>query len=169
LGGTEDEFQFAYEPMNGDGSIIGRFVPQMSALLSNVGLMMRESPAPGSAHATLLITPQNRRSGESPGYLARFQTRASSGAGTVMAGESPRFGQPYSDQGRMLGYCWLRLTRAGNTFTASYSPDGKEWTQIAETNLPLKPDLLAGLAASSTDPRITTTVMFDNVKETIEK
>ena len=69
----------------------------------------------------------------------------------------------------MLGYCWLRLARSGNTFTASFSPNGKTWTQLPGTNLPLKPNLLAGLAASSANPRITTTVMFDNVKASLEK
>ncbi|MGA2555572.1 MAG: alginate lyase family protein [Verrucomicrobiota bacterium] len=163
LGGAEDQFQFASQPMTGDGAVIARFVPQMSAALSTVGVIMRESSAPGSPFAALLIAPQNRRNVESAGYLARFQTRASAGAAAVVAAESPRLGQPYSEAGRMLGYCWLRLSRAGNTFTASSSPDGKEWTRLAEITLPLKSDLLAGLAASSTDPRITTTVMFDNV------
>jgi len=163
LGGAEDQFQFASQPMTGDGAVIARFVPQISAALSTVGVIMRESSAPGSPFAALLIAPQNRRSVESAGYLARFQTRASAGAATVVAAESPRLGQPYSEAGRILSYCWLRLSRAGNTFTASSSPDGNAWTRLAEITLPLKPDLLAGLAASSTDPRITTTVMFDNV------
>ncbi|HXR06481.1 MAG TPA: hypothetical protein VN765_04065, partial [Candidatus Acidoferrum sp.] len=163
LGGAEDQFQFASQPMTGDGVIIARFVPQMSAALSTVGVIMRESSAPASPCAALLIAPQNRRNSEKAGYLARLQTRASAGAAAVVAAESPRFGEPYSEEGRMLGYCWLRLSRAGNTFTASYSPDGQSWTQLPEISLPLKPALLAGLAASSTDPRITTTVMFDNV------
>ncbi len=163
LGGAEDQFQFAWQAMTGDGAIIARFVPQMSAALSTVGVMMRESSAPGSPFAALLIAPQNRRNAESAGYLARFQTRASAGVATGVVAESPRFGPPYSEEGRMLGCCWLRLARVGDTFTASYSPDGKTWTQLPETNLPLKPALLVGLAASSTDARITTTVMFDNV------
>ena len=169
FGGTEDQFQFARQPMNGDGTIIARFVPQMSAMLSSLGLMMRESTAPDSPQVSLLITPQNRRNAESAGYLAQLQTRASAGAGTVIAAESPAFGQPYSDQGRMLGYCWLRLTRHGNIFTASYSPDGKDWTQLPETSLSLSPNLLVGLAVSSTNPRITTTVKFDNVNVTVKK
>lgn len=162
LGGAEDQFQFASQPMSGDGAVMARFVPQMSAVLSTVGVMMRESSASDSPFAALLIAPQNRRNAESAGYLARLQTRAAAGAATGVAAESPRFGRPYSEEGRMLGCCWLRLGRAGNTFTASYSSDGKTWTQLPEITLPLKPDLLAGLAASSTDSRITTTVMFDN-------
>ena len=89
FGGAEDQFQFAWHPMHGDGAITARFVPQMSAMLSSVGVMMREALAPGSPQASLLITPQNPRNPESPGYLARFQTRASAGAGAVAAGESP--------------------------------------------------------------------------------
>jgi hypothetical protein len=139
----------------------------MSAMLSSVGVMMRESLAPDSPLAALLITAQNRRNAESAGYLAQFQTRASAGAATVVSAESPTFGQPYSDQGRMLGFCWLRLARHGNIFTASYSPDGKKWTPLPETSVPLKPNLLVGLAASSTNPKITTTVMFDNVSHSV--
>jgi hypothetical protein len=163
LDGPQDQFQFAWQTMIGDGAIIARFVPQMSATLSTVGVMMRDSSAPASPYAALLIAPQNRRNAESAGYVARFQTRFSGWAATAVAAESPRFGPPYSDEGRMLGCCWLRLARAGDTFTASYSPDGKTWTQLPEINLPFKPALFVGLAASSTDARITTTVMFDNV------
>ncbi len=90
LGGTEDQFQFAWQPMNGDGAIIARFVPQMSAVLSTVGVMLRESPAPGSPYVALLITPQNRRNAESAGYLARFQTRGRHrGRDGGRRGESP--------------------------------------------------------------------------------
>jgi len=169
LAGTEDQFQFASQPMNGDGTIVARFVPQMSAALSTVGVMMRESRAPNSPFVALLITPQNRRNADSTGYLAQVQERASAGAATMVAAESAAFGQAHSDRGRMLDYCRLRLVRNGNAFAASFSPNGKAWTQLPEITLNLKPALLFGLAASSTNPRITTTVMFDDVQAFSEK
>jgi hypothetical protein len=155
--------------MDGDGTITVRFVPQMSGMLSEFGIIMRDSLAPDSPCAAVLIAPQNRRDAENPGYVARFQTRASAGATLSIAAESARFGEPFSEEGRMLGYCWLRLVRRGSVFSASYSSDGKTWTQLSDTQLDLKSRLLVGLAASSTNPRITTTVNFDNVQVSFDK
>jgi regulation of enolase protein 1 (concanavalin A-like superfamily) len=57
---------------------------------------------------------------------------------------------------------WLRLSRAENTFTASFSPDGQTWTIVGSTNLALKPRLETGLAGCSRI-KVSTTVMFDHV------
>jgi regulation of enolase protein 1 (concanavalin A-like superfamily) len=57
---------------------------------------------------------------------------------------------------------WMRLARAGNTFTASFSSDGQTWSDIGSADLGLKPDLVVGLAGCSRI-KVSTTVMFDHV------
>ena len=45
-------------PMTGDGTIIARYVPQLSSQYTKMGLMIRESLLANAAHASLLVTPQ---------------------------------------------------------------------------------------------------------------
>lgn len=66
IGGTNDEFQFAAAPMDGDCTMIARFVPQTSSQLSQFGLMLRESSA-AAANVSLLISPQAGGDIEAPG------------------------------------------------------------------------------------------------------
>ena len=65
--------------------------------------------------------------------------------------------------GRLMEPYWLRLTRSGDTFTASVSPDGRNWKQMGTATVSLKKNILVGLAACSRLTNVTTTVMFDNV------
>jgi len=162
IGGTEDPFQYAYVPMSGNGTITARYVPQLSSQFTRMGLMIRESLLASAAHASLLVTPQFGGNVEAPGWYARLETSLSSGRTSAIQG-SLGLGAPYTSNGRLLGDCWLRLARKGETFTASVSPDGWDWTQVGQTTLGFRNDLLVGLAVCSGLTQVTTTVMFDNV------
>ena len=59
--------------------------------------------------------------------------------------------------------CWLRLSRSGDTITASISPDGQTWMPAGKAAMSLKNKIFIGLAACSRLTDVTTTVMFDNV------
>ena len=60
---------------------------------------------------------------------------------------------------------WLRLQRAGNTFTASQSSDGTTWFTVGTSTIPMAATYYVGLAASSGDitSDTTETSSFDNV------
>ena len=78
-------------------------------------------------------------------------------------GASPSLGAPYVTWGRLMQPTGSSWGDSGNHFTGFISADGWSWTKVAEitANLPFK--VLAGLAVSSSQARVTTTVMFDHV------
>ena len=106
-----DQFHYVYQPLIGDGTIVARVASiQNSDPWAKSGVMIRETLATASTHASLFLTPANG--------LA-FQRRLSTGAAstsTTGAAVAPAY--------------WVRLTRSGNVFTASASPDGATWTVV---------------------------------------
>src|SRR5262249_40486840 len=58
---------------------------------------------------------------------------------------------------------WLQLTRAGNTFTGSYSLDGVSWSTIGTHTSVVSPESLIGLVVSSHDTNTLSTAIFANV------
>ena len=61
---------------------------------------------------------------------------------------------------------WVRLSRTGDVFIASQSPDGVNWTEISTQVLPMATEVYIGLALTSRDDGILTTAMFSNVSLT---
>jgi len=154
-----DAFQFTYCAIAGNRVITARFVPQVSSQSSKMGLIMRAGAA-DSPQVALLLAPTLRGADrERPDWHVSMMANGE-------VGRSPNLGAPYVTLGRLLQPCWLRLERSGNTFTGSISPDGEHWTKGGETTLALPAKLLAGLAASSSLEKITTTVQFDHVSLT---
>jgi hypothetical protein len=166
LDSTRDEFQFAYLPLKGDGSITARFVPQVSSQFSQMGLMLRESPDPAAPYAALLLTPQKTGQIEAPIWVAQMLTRKDKGATPTTAHTSAPLAEPAVTYGRLVGYSWLRLTRKGSTIGGEMSPDGRTWTPVGSFTTTLKKDLYVGLAACSHLAAVSTTVRFDNVAAT---
>lgn len=74
--------------------------------------MFRESLAPDSVHATMMISTEGK---------AKFRRRTT--AGVLTLSDGPVTGTTYPPR-------WLRITRAGNVFTAYLSTDGANWTQV---------------------------------------
>lgn len=162
IGGASDQFQFAYRPLSGDGAIVARYVPQLSSQFTTMGLMLRESLDANAAHASLLVAPQSGGNVEAPGWYARLTVRPAAGTDTAVE-DADRLRSPYVSDGRLLGHCWLRLERRGDTFIGAVSSDGLTWTQVGQVAAALETDLVAGLAACSGLTTVTTTVGFDNV------
>jgi hypothetical protein len=167
IGGTSDQLQLAYMPMEGDGTIVVRYVPQVSSQHLQFGLLMRESTAPNSAQVAFLI--QRGGKDAARGWEMVLMQRPSTGANTTESAVE-NLGSPIVTEGRLLQPCWLRLERAGNTFTASLSSDGTQWTQIGTTSAILKKGLLVGIGAcsrlESPNASATTTVMMDHLSVT---
>ena len=162
IGGKADQFHFAAVPLTGDGTIIARYVPQTPSQFAKMGLMMRESNAADSAYVGLFITPQATEDIEVPHWHLELSARSTKGDDAVAAAVGPNLQAPFVTWGRLMAPFWLRLSRAENTFTASFSPDGQTWTIVGSTNLALKSRLETGLAGCSRI-KVSTTVMFDHV------
>ena len=163
IGGTNDECQFAFVFLNGDGTIIARFVPQTSSQFSKFGLMMRESSAANAANVSFLIGSEPGGQIEAPGWNVRLTARESVGAGITVMSASPNFAEPVVTYGRLTGNCWLKLERSGNSFAGAISSDGHAWAAMGTATNSLTNKVLAGLAVCSRLTKTRTVVRFDHV------
>jgi hypothetical protein len=140
---TADAFQYAYTTLSGDGSIVSRVTTvQNVAAWTKAGVMMRETLSAGSRQAFMLV---------SAGKGLAFQRRvATNGLSTSTAG------------GTGTAPAFVKLTRAGNTFTAFQSADGVAWTTVGSETIAMAATIDVGLAVSSHVAGTLATVTFDS-------
>jgi VCBS repeat-containing protein len=128
--GTADSFRYVYRPLSGNNEIIARVVDvQNTDPWAKAGLMIRETLAPDSRHASIYVTPGNG---------VAFQRRTNTGGiSTHTPGSSataPR---------------WVRLSRNENTFKAYESADGLSWTLVGTDVINMASSVYVGLAVVS--------------------
>jgi uncharacterized repeat protein (TIGR01451 family) len=174
--GANDQSHFVYQTLSGDGSIVARIRYQTnSSSWAKAGLMIRQSTAAGAPFVDALVTPDvspstpdiNGVGCDANGCLSplppvvpavgngvREQTSGShSSTGPTLAG----FGSPNK---------WLKLTRAGSTFTAYESSDGSTWTQIGVQTVSMTGPVDIGLFDTAHNIGQVSTAAFDNVQIT---
>jgi endoglucanase len=144
--GTSDQFRYAYSGYNGDGQVSARVTSVGNTnQFAKAGVMFRDSTAANAAYAYAWVSPSNNM---------EFETRSANGVSssytvTVTPGGSP---------------VWVRLVRAGNQFTASYSLNGTSWTQAGTTQtVTMATAALAGVAVTSHNTAALNTSVFDNI------
>jgi subtilisin family serine protease len=145
--GTDDAFQFVYQPLTGDGQIVARVVDMGNTnQWAKAGIMLRASSASNAANVLLDQTPSGS---------VEFLERSSAGSST------------FGIANASLGFpTWLRLVRSGNSVTASVSSDGVTWSTVGTATLTISGSALVGLAVTSHDPALLNTATFDNVTVT---
>ncbi|MEM1056793.1 MAG: PQQ-dependent sugar dehydrogenase [Bacteroidota bacterium] len=130
--GSADRFHFLHQPLTGDGTLTARLAGLSGVHpWAKIGLMMREDLSRGSAHAMLIVTPENG---------AHLQYRTEAGESTAST-PGPSLAAP----------TWLRLVRQGDTITAFVSPDGAVWSISGTATIPMSAAIRVGLMATSTD------------------
>ncbi len=137
-----DQFHFASHSLTGPGSLVARVTGvQGTDTWAKAGVMFRDSPAAGAAFADVVVT---------PGQGVNFQWRGSNGGALGSVGV-----------GGVTAPVWVKLTRAGNTFTGFYSIDGFTWTQIggAQT-VAMGATAQAGLAVTAHNNGLLNTATF---------
>ena len=140
-----DGFHYAYTTMNGDGEIIARVISmQFTDPWAKAGVMFRESMAPGSKHAMIIVT---------AGGFSSYQWRPIPGQRTHNT-DGPTMNTPY----------WVKLVRQGDTFSGYISPDGVNWKHIDSIAVPMSKKLYIGLVVSAHNNVTLNSVLFDNVK-----
>ncbi len=142
--GSNDAFQFAYQPLTGDGSIIARVTNvQNTNSFAKAGIMLRTSTSSSSQHVILDLRPTGD---------IEFMTRSTNGGATSwLAGAT----QPAP--------VWMKLARSGSTVTASISTDGSTWSVVGSTSIAFPSTIDAGLIVSSHDTSTLNTSTFDSV------
>jgi regulation of enolase protein 1 (concanavalin A-like superfamily) len=148
-GGNSDQFQFDYQPLAGNQTLITQ-VQGLTATSTSAeaGLMFRNSNAANAAMASLAITASN-------GVVFQWRSGDGSAASSVtVAGVSAPE--------------WLELTRVGNVFSAYHSSDGSTWAQVGTSQtLSIASTADAGLAAASYNTASATTANFSNFSITV--
>ena len=129
-----DAFRFVYQPMNGDGEI-SAFISDLTlpagAAFSLGGVMIRADLSASSMHATMMTTTQNK---------AKFRRRVTTGAATTLSDGPSEGTQPFRT--------WVKVKRAGDTFTAYLSSDGVTWNQVGPSQVIAMPaNTLVGILA----------------------
>ncbi len=143
-----DAFHYVYQPLTGDGSVTAHVVSfQNTDGWAKAGVMFRETLGNTSAHVSMFTSYAN---------ATAFQYRNSiGGASTHTAG--PFNTAPY----------WVRLTRAGSSFTGFVSPDGVAWTQVGSVTIGMNSQINVGLAVTAHNNSLLNTGVLDNVIVTV--
>jgi phosphatidylserine/phosphatidylglycerophosphate/cardiolipin synthase-like enzyme len=145
--GSSDAFQFAYQPLSGDGTIVARVsAEQNTSTFAKAGIMIRQSLTSTSPHVILDVRPDG---------TIEFMTRSSDGATTTYIGGGA---QPFPS--------WLKLVRSGSSISAYTSADGSSWTIIGTTTTAMPASTDAGLIVTSHATGVINTSTFDNVAVT---
>jgi regulation of enolase protein 1 (concanavalin A-like superfamily)/uncharacterized protein (DUF2141 family) len=145
--GTVDAFNYIYQPLAGDGTIVARVATvSTEANWVKAGVMIRGSLSASSAQAFMLA---------SYAKGVAFQRRVSDDNTSVSTAGSlstaPR---------------WVKLVRAGNRITGYESADGSSWTLVGTDSFTMGADVLVGLAVSSHIAGTLSTATFDHVAVT---
>jgi len=141
---TADAFQYAYQPMSGDGYIVAQVTSTSStSAWVKAGVMIRETLDPSSTQALMLVS-------YSKGLA--FQRRDATGGSSVNTAGAMA-AAPY----------WVKLERVGTTFNAYSSPDGGTWTLVGTDTISMASTVYVGLAVSSHVAGTLATATFSNV------
>jgi hypothetical protein len=128
--GASDAFRYAYTTLTGDGSIVAQVTSvQYVADWTKAGVMMRETLAPGSTHALMLVSANKG--------LAFQRRAATNGLSTNTSGGTGK--APY----------FVRLRRSGSSFEAARSTDGVTWTVVGSQTIAMASTIYVGIAVSS--------------------
>jgi hypothetical protein len=143
--GTSDAFQFAYQQLTGNGTIIARVTAaQATSGAALAGVMFRDTLAANARTASVMFTSAG---------AAVFGRRTTAG-GTLATTTATAQAIPY----------WVKLVRSGSTFTAYRSTNGTTWTQVgAAATISMSSTVYVGLAVTSGKAGTLNTCTIDNV------
>jgi len=142
--GTNDQFHYVYQPVNGNGTLIARVTSQTNTSSNaKAGIMFKQSTTAGDPYILITITPGTSS------FKIQYNFNGSIGGGTYT-----------------FPNAWMKLTRVGTTFTAYVSADGVNWTQIVSKSLNISTIATAGLFECSHNASALGTATFDNVSFT---
>ncbi len=141
--GSTDQFQFAYQPLNGDGVIIARVTSQdNSDPWAKSGIMFKQSANAGAPYGLLAVTQAN-------------------GVHQQDSFDSDNYGGSYT-----FPNAWLKLVRTGNTLSTYVSSDGTNWSFVHADTVVMSNNAVVGLFVCSHNSSALNTTTFDHVSVT---
>jgi len=139
---TSDSFQFVYQPLSGDGTIVARVVSVQNSS-TQAGVMIRETLDQAATHA----------------YAANY------GGALFLLYRSTTGGSNSRDTyGSATPPLWVKLVRSGSTFSAYTSSDALNWYQVGTSHtITMAQNVYIGLAVSSQSTTTLAAATFDSV------
>ena len=148
IGGYSDQFGLSYQIRNGDFDVAVRVAGiSPSDVWAKAGLMARETLDAGGRFAGIFATPAMN------GMF--FEARDPAGSASSTSGN---LAANYPDT-------WLRLKRAGNTFTGFGSYDGQTWMPLGTATISLPSLVYFGYAVTSHNATQSTLAQFRDTLE----
>jgi len=142
-----DSGHLASRPLTGDGQIVAHISSlQYTDPWAKAGVIFRENTSPGSKYVIMAITAHN---------TSVYQWRP-----------VPDQGSHNTDGASAIIASWVRLTRAGDTFTGDISVDGKNWQTVDHITVPMNKAVAVGLALSAHNNSVLNSTLFDHVTVT---
>ncbi|MFC0518087.1 alginate lyase family protein [Mucilaginibacter angelicae] len=158
-----DHCTMLYRALNQSAGIIMKYIPQFSAQATQLGLTIRNDHDANAAGILLLLRPVLQANPESPGWQLQFLKRLENGRTEVIA-TSEELKSPVVTFGRMTGPVWLKINKAGNHFTSSYSVDGRQWIPLGKDDFNAGTHAVAGVLVASGSKLIDTQVTIAELK-----
>jgi hypothetical protein len=148
---NSDEFTYAYKTLTGDGSLIARVTSNGTGTntWAKGGVMIRDTVNGGSMHAMMVIT-------GSGGNGASFQYRAATNGVSGNTDIATVVAPPY----------WVKIERAGGTFSGYVSADGKTWSVVGQTQVAMTDPVLIGTCVTSHVAGVDRTFQFEGISAT---
>jgi hypothetical protein len=142
---TSGQFHYVWQTLAGNGSLSARIISQSPTNgWAKAGLLISASTDPQAAHYAVFMTPS--------GLLVQYRTVTGAAAqkAALVHGTPPLY---------------LKIVRAGATFTAYTSSNGLTWGPVSGSSatLAVSGPLLAGMAVTSHNSGVLGTAVFDSV------
>ena len=143
--GSSDQFRYVYQTAGTNCSITAEVltITTNSSAAAKAGVMIRETLGTNSTMCEMQMTALNG---------AENLWRTTTG-GNVTGTSTGGLHAPY----------WVRITRAGNTFTSYRSPDGVTWTAMSTNTIMMANSVYIGLYVCSHNNSALCTATFNNV------
>lgn len=152
MGPWDDYFSFAYQTLNGNGTIIARVASvNRPAQNHRAGIMIRASLASNAAHTKLVKVPYDAQ---------RVEQRLATGDRVQ---ENPNGVQSLHVFNL---YNWMKITRTGNEFISYCSRDGVNWIPLGQQTITMPAQVLIGLFVAGGVQYFPAKATFDNVSIT---
>lgn len=144
---SSDQFRYVYQALSGDGSITARISSQSgTGTASLAGVMVRETTGANSLFAAMV-----HRGGGSSNMRAIRRTTTGGLPASI------------SSTSRTPPNCWVQIVRTGNVLALKSSADGRTWSTLSSSTIPMAANITAGLVVTSGSKTVLDTDVFDNV------
>ncbi|SDP14842.1 Alginate lyase [Mucilaginibacter sp. OK268] len=158
-----DHCTMLYQPLKQSTGIMMRYVPQLSAQATQLGLTIRNGQDANAGSVSLLLRSVTQSNPESPGWRMQFLRHLENGRTEVIA-SSDELKSPVVTSGRMTGSLWFKINKSENHFISSYSADGRQWTTLGKADFKTATRSVVGVLVASGSTLIDTQIAIGELK-----